>query len=121
MHKLAHISLLGTIALVASCSRPAPAPIMPEPVYDKYGAISEAACRPAAQPVSTYYPANLPTCESFCGQGQVPNYNGNPASVTQVPMCVPIGDKQPGGNDGGNTGGKTGGKTGGNCGNLQNC
>lgn len=51
----------GILALVASCAQQEkPAPIYPEPTFDKYG---NPECRPAHIPVGGAYTADLPLCE----------------------------------------------------------
>lgn len=80
---------VGLGLLLAACAAPKVEPILPEPVYNKYGSVSEAACRPQSAQISSYYPERLQTCESFCGAGQVPDYAGI-AAVTAVPRCVPL-------------------------------
>lgn len=72
--------------VLASCA-PKPEPIMPEPVYDKYGAITINECRPSTVPVNPNYPARLPICKE-CPSGTQPNPNAV-ASPT-LPQCVPI-------------------------------
>lgn len=79
--------LLGALVIVASCSAPAPEPIAPEPIYDKYGnqiiGGGGQQCRDGRQ---SYSPndarAGLPICENSCQQGY---------AVTAARMeCVPI-------------------------------
>lgn len=86
----------GTVSIFSSlgfflmaCSTPQMEAITVEPVYDKYGSVSEAACRPEGSEISTYYPERLQTCESLCEAGYSPSYNGTSA-VTEAPQCVQI-------------------------------
>jgi hypothetical protein len=83
---------VGTI--LASCA-PKPEPIMPEPVYDKYGTIVVNECRPSTVPVSPNYPERLPICEEECPPGTMQNPNAN-ASPT-LPQCIPINEGSDGG------------------------
>ena len=87
------IGLLSVTVLLAACA-PKPDPIMPEPVYDKYGAaiITEQSCRPAQQSINANYPERLPLCE--CDPGQELSTQSIAAGR---PQCGPIRDE--GGND----------------------
>ena len=80
---------LGIVAavLLASCA-PKPEPILPEPVYDKYGNAVIEECRPSSQPVSPNYPERLPICQETCAPGTMPNPNATAART--LPQCVPI-------------------------------
>ncbi|WP_372837984.1 hypothetical protein [Phaeovulum sp.] len=80
--------------LLGACAKPVVRPILPEPVYNKYGEVSVAACRPERQPFSNYYPERLLTCESLCLPGEVPSYSSI-THVTTVPICVPIDQYEP--------------------------
>lgn len=89
------VTIAASLALLlGACAKPVVRPILPEPVYNKYGEVSEGACRPERQPYSRYYPQRLPTCESFCLPGEQPDYSVL-THVTTVPVCVPIRDDQP--------------------------
>ncbi|MCB6179708.1 hypothetical protein LHP98_16425 [Rhodobacter sp. Har01] len=80
-----------TAAVLAACAPKAPPPIMPEPVYDKYGnAIVTGQCRDGRQTYardSAYN--NLPICEDSCEPGYT--------TTAAYDQCVPIerGDDQP--------------------------
>ncbi|MDP1668524.1 hypothetical protein [Phaeovulum sp.] len=88
-------TLTASLALLlGACAKPVVRPILPEPVYNKYGDVSEAACRPQSQPYSRYYPQRLRTCEEYCLEGERPNYS-TLTHVTTVPVCVPIRDDKP--------------------------
>lgn len=80
--------------LLGACAKPVVRPILPEPVYNKYGEVSEAACRPERQPFSRYYPERLLTCEYYCLPGEQPDYSLL-THVTTVPICVPIREDNP--------------------------
>ncbi len=89
------VTVTASLALLlGACAKPVVRPILPEPVYNKYGDVSEGACRPERQPFSRYYPQRLPTCESFCLPGERPDYSIL-SHVTTVPNCVPIRDDEP--------------------------
>jgi hypothetical protein len=79
--------------LLASCA-PKPAPIEPEPLYDKYGSVIVTnECRPSSQPISPNYPERLPICAEECAPGTMrnPQFTTTEA-VTRIPQCVPIPD-----------------------------
>ena len=78
----------GLFLVLASCA-PKPAPIVPEPLFDKYGEIVVNECRPSTVPVSPNYPERLPLCDQRCPPGTQPNPNVSIAAVT-LPQCVPI-------------------------------
>lgn len=84
------------IGLAGCAPAPAPQPIMPEPIYDKFGyaEVGGPVCIPSGQtqtPGTTYNP-NLPTCESRCPPGT--QLDGRQSSATHAnsvrPLCVPI-------------------------------
>lgn len=85
------VACLFGMALV-SCA-PKPAPLEPEPLFDKYGeVIVTNECRPSSQPISPNYPDRLPVCEERCPPGTQP---GPPNAVAAAPerlQCVPIPD-----------------------------
>lgn len=87
---------LVMVAVLAACAPKAPAPILPEPVYDKYGnAILSGgdggACRDGGQSYSSNDArASLPICEGSCGAGY--------AATANRQQCVPV-TRDGGGND----------------------
>jgi hypothetical protein len=89
-------ALVGA-SLLAACA-PKPAPVMPEPVFDKFGnpemvCLSDAMRR---DPNNTF-PTTLPRCEDLCEEGT------RPAAATvagQMPQCIPIPRDDDGGDDG---------------------
>jgi hypothetical protein len=77
---------IASLVVLGACAAPPPppAPILAEPVYDKYGnPVPE--CRPADRPVSTQYPQRLPICEQECEDGLVA------VTGAQGRICVPRG------------------------------
>jgi hypothetical protein len=71
---------------------------MPEPIYNKYGDVVTAGCRPRDTAISSMYPGTLPICEDMCGPGQTAvatNVAGQPY------RCVPIRQPDDGDDDGG--------------------
>lgn len=83
---------LSVSMVVASCA-PKPAPIMPEPVYDKYGnAVMETqVCRVRGETVDTNSTlARLPICEDSCGPGEQLNPTISIAAQQRNPQCTPI-------------------------------
>jgi hypothetical protein len=78
-----------SIGLVLASCAPKPQPIMPEPVYDKYGAvITTNECRPSDMPISPNYPERLPVCEQECPPGT--QRGVNTVAAAGIPQCVPI-------------------------------
>ncbi|MDF2140283.1 hypothetical protein [Paenirhodobacter sp. CAU 1674] len=80
---------LGTLGIVAACAAPAPTPIMPEPIYDKYGDVVTAGCRPRDTAISAQYPGTLPICEELCGPGQTAAASDVAGQYTCVPIREP--------------------------------
>ena len=87
--------VFGAVAVVvlAACAPKPPPPVMPEPVYDKYGnAVVSGQCRDGSQSYATGSAySNLPICEGSCAAGYTTNAAFN--------QCVPVdrGDDQPNG------------------------
>jgi hypothetical protein len=85
-------SAIVAALVVASCA-PKPEPIVPEPIYDKFGHL-EAVCvndDEQRNPNSTL--PQLPRCEDHCDPGQQPTFTVR----GQWPICTPIreGSDQP--------------------------
>lgn len=84
---------LGLVLVAAACASKAPAPIMPEPVYDKYGnaIVDTPQCRDGGQSYAENSPyARLPICENTCQPGYT--------VAADFQQCVPGrdgGDKEP--------------------------
>jgi hypothetical protein len=82
---------LAVALVLGACAQQqqAPAPIVPEPIYNKYGDVigtsTPTECRPAAQPVGTQYPPTLPVCEEICRPGEQPQ-----STTFGQRICVPI-------------------------------
>ncbi len=89
---------IGFLVLVTACAPPAPEPILPEPVFDKYGneIISGGGqvCRDGSDQgqstrspthvASPNRPGGLPICDGSCPGGQVRSQDRM--------YCVPTGD-----------------------------
>ncbi|WP_146161927.1 hypothetical protein [Pseudogemmobacter blasticus] len=90
---------LVSVAVLVACAPKAPPPIMPEPVYDKYGnevlsGGDGGACRDGRQSYGANDArASLPICAGSCGAGY--------AATANRQQCVPVtrdggGDQQTG-------------------------
>lgn len=99
MPKLSHIvAFAGLAAAVVACAPREPEPIVPEPVYNKYGeAIAE--CRPREQQLSSVYLPDLPICEELCKEVDRPQVNTNVPGVPPF-ICPPLPPQYEGGNGG---------------------
>ena len=89
--------VLVSLAILAACA-PRPAPIAPDPVYDKFGNLEDV-CVSDEQLRDPYTAAplrELPRCEERCEPGEQPTFT----APGQWPICVPI----PQGNNGGSSG-----------------
>lgn len=89
-----HLALAFAAIALVGCAAPAPEPIMPEPVYDKFGnaEYSGQVCVPAGQTRLTAAQQQLPTCESRCAPGTQLDGRQSAAThaVSREPICVPI-------------------------------
>ena len=86
-------SAVSVTMIVAACA-PKPAPIMPEPVYDKFGN-SIIVDLPTCRLQEDKYEQNsitsrLPVCEDSCGPGEQLNRSISVAALRQNPQCVAI-------------------------------
>jgi hypothetical protein len=87
------VSAVVGIVVLQACA-PKPEPILPEPIFDKYGEAvgTDLVCRPQRQPVSPNYPERLPICEQQCPPGTMLNPQLSVAAAARNPECVRIPD-----------------------------
>lgn len=78
-------SAIVAALLVASCA-PKPDPVIPDPIYDKFGRLEAVCVRDDEQrdPNSTLPP--LPRCEDRCDPGERPTFT----APGQWPICTRI-------------------------------
>lgn len=82
--------LAAAILVLASCAQQEePAPIRPEPVYNKLGDIV-GGCVPSGRTPQTPYEQSLPSCEQQCPAGQSSVYTANVGY-----QCVPTDQQCP--------------------------
>ncbi len=85
-----NLPALGVVALVLAACAPRTAPVVPEPVYDKFGNL-EAVCESDSQRQDPNYQPPLrplPRCEDRCKANERPTFS----YVGQWPICVPRDD-----------------------------
>ncbi|MFM7335368.1 MAG: hypothetical protein ACKO2N_00205 [Tabrizicola sp.] len=85
MPKLA-FAVLGSLAVLAACAKQ-PDPVVPEPVYDKFGHLEDVCVSDSQLQDPNYQPPmrQLPRCEDRCKQGEQPTFT----VAGQWPICVP--------------------------------
>lgn len=85
MPKLA-IAVLGSLAVLAACAR-TPDPVVPEPIYDKFGRLESVCVSDSQLRDPNYQPPlrPLPRCEDRCDPGEQPTFT----AAGQWPICVP--------------------------------
>jgi hypothetical protein len=71
---------------VASCA-PKPQPILPDPVYDKFGNLEEVCVSDEQRRTTRLTPSQerLPRCEDRCDPGEQPTFTAR----GQWPICTP--------------------------------
>jgi hypothetical protein len=81
------IPILGSLALVSACAQ-RPAPIVPEPIYDKFGNLEDVCVSDEQLGDPTYQPPlrPLPRCEDRCEEGERPTFT----VAGQWPICIRI-------------------------------
>jgi hypothetical protein len=80
------LPFVACLAFVAACA-PRPEPVIPEPVYDKFGNLEDV-CVSDEQRRTTRLTAaqqRLPRCEDRCAANEQPTFT----AVGQWPICVP--------------------------------
>ena len=86
MLRLPFLASSLSVTLVLAACAPQPEPIVPEPIYDKFGRL-EAVCVSDAEirdPNNTL--PRLPRCEDRCDPGERPTFT----VAGQWPICTPI-------------------------------
>ncbi|MCX7644334.1 MAG: hypothetical protein N2Z62_03430 [Rhodobacteraceae bacterium] len=79
----------AAVALSSCAQQEEPAPIRPEPVYNKLGDIV-GGCVPSGRIPQTPYEQSLPSCEQQCPEGQSSVYTANVGY-----QCVPVDQRCP--------------------------
>lgn len=79
-------AVLGSMVLVAACAS-RPAPVVPEPVYDKFGKLEDVCVSDSQMRDPNYQPPlrPLPRCEERCQPNEQPTFT----VAGQWPICVP--------------------------------
>lgn len=96
------VAIVASFAFLGACA-PRPAPVVPEPVYDKFGNLEDVCVSDDQMRDPTYKPPlrPLPRCEDRCDPGEQPTFT----VPGQWPICVPRPDDNDG-SDGGGTPGR---------------
>jgi hypothetical protein len=79
------VSALCSVVVLAACA-PKPAPVVPEPIYDKFGNLEDVCVSDDQLRDPTYQPPlrPLPRCEDRCEEGEQPTFT----VAGQWPVCV---------------------------------
>ncbi|MFN4193047.1 MAG: hypothetical protein ACK4FR_08895 [Tabrizicola sp.] len=86
MPKLA-IAAIGSLAVLVACAKQ-PDPVVPEPVYDKFGRLEDVCVSDSQLRDPNYQPPmrQLPRCEDRCKANERPTFT----VAGQWPICVPV-------------------------------
>lgn len=82
------LPVVGTFALLLASCAPQPEPIVPDPVYDKFGRLEAVCVSDADLRDPSYIPPlrPLPRCEDRCVPGERPTFT----VAGQWPICTRI-------------------------------